>query len=85
MANHFDQLEKDVKEILGNHEQSQQEIPATQGQELHNLSSFEGNARSDKCIFNFVNDAVDESSFIQSDTLQNEMRHYKSLTMSAAD
>ena len=85
VANHFDQLEKDVKEILGNHEQSQQEIPATQGKELHNLSSFEGNARSDKCIFNFVNDAVDESSFIQSDTLQNEMRHYKSLTMSAAD
>ena len=86
MANDFGQLEKNVKEILGNPEaeQSQQEIPATEGQELENLSSFEGNA-SDKCIFDFEDDIVDENSFIQSDTLQNEMRHYKSLTMSAAD
>ena len=86
VANDFGQLEKDVKEILGNPvaEQSQQETPATEGQELENLSSFEGNA-CDKCIFDFEDDIVDENSFIQSDTLQNEMRHYKSLTMSAAD
>ena len=84
VANDFGQLEKDVKEILGNSEaeQSQQEIPATEGQELENLSSFEGNASD---IFAFEDDIVDENSVIQSDTLQNEMRHYKSLTMSAAD
>ena len=37
VANNFGQLEKDVKKILGNPEQSQQEIPATDGQELENL------------------------------------------------
>ena len=83
VANDFGQLEKDVKEILGNHEQSQQEIPATQGQELHNLSSFDGNASSDKSIFDFEDDVIDESLFIESDTLKNEIRHYRSLTMSA--
>ena len=83
VANHFDQLEKDVKQILGNHEESQQEIPATQGQELHNLSSFEGNASSDKSIFDFEDDVIDESLFIESDNLKNEIRHYRSLTMSA--
>ena len=85
VANDFGQLENDVKEILGNNEQSQQEIPATQGQELENLSSFEGNARSNKSIFAFEDDIVDPTSFIQSDSLQIEMRHYKSLTMSADD
>ena len=83
VANHFDQLEKDVKEILGNHEESQQEIPATQGQELHNLSSFDGNASNEKSIFAFEDDVIDESLFIESDTLKNEIRHYRSLAMSA--
>ena len=75
VANDFGQLEKDVKEILGNPiaDQSQQEIPATEGQELENLSSFEGNASN---IFAFEDDIVDENSVIQSDKLQNEMKHY---------
>ena len=80
----FDQLENEVKEMLGNQEQSQQEIPATQGQELDNLSSIERNARSSNVsIFEFQDDVVDTSSIEQRDTLQYEMRHYKSLTMSA--
>ena len=83
VGNHFDQLEKDVKQILGSHEESQQEIPATQGQELHNLSPFEGHASSDKSIFDFEDDVIDESLFIESDNLKNEIRHYRSLTMAA--
>ena len=82
VANHFDQLEKDVKEILDDQEQSQHVIPATQGQELHNLSSFDGNASSDKSIFDFEY-IIDENLFIESDTLKNKIRHYRSLTMSA--
>ena len=83
VANHYDQLEKDVKDILGNQEQSQQLVPATQGQELHNLSSFDGNSSSDKSIFDFEDDVIDESQLIESDTLKNEIRHYRSLAMSA--
>ena len=57
LLNGFDQLEKDVKEILEDQEQSQNVIPATQGQELHNLSSFEGHSSNDnKSIFDFEDD-----------------------------
>ena len=81
----FHQLENEIKEMLSNQEQqSQQEIPATQGQELENLSSIERNARSSNVsIFEFEDDVVDASSIEQRDTLQYEMRHYRGLTMSA--
>ena len=86
VANDFGRLENEVKEILGNHEQSQQEFPATQGQELEILSSIERNATSSNVsIFEFEDDVVDARSIVQSDTLQIEMRHYKSLTMSATE
>ena len=83
----FDQLENEIKEMLSNQEQqSQQEIPATQGQELENLSSIERNARSSNVsIFEFEDDVVDASSIVQRDILQIEMRHYKSLTISTTE
>ena len=83
----FHQLENEIKEMLSNQEeQSQQEIPATQGQELENLSSIERNARSSNVsIFEFEDDVVDANSIKQRDTLQYEMRHYKSLTMTASE
>ena len=84
----FHQLENEIKEMLSNQEQqSQQEIPATEGQELENLSSIERNARSNNnvSIFEYEDDAVDVSSIEQWDTLEYEMRHYKNLTMSATE
>ena len=80
VSNGFDQLEKDVKEILEDQEQSQHVIPATQGQELHNLSSFDN-----KSIFDFEDDVVVDSQNIEIDTLKNEIIHFKSLTMSKDD
>ena len=84
LSNGFDQLEKDVKEILEDQEQSQHVIPATQGQELHNLSSFEGNLSNDNnSIFHFKDDpVVVDTQNIEIDTLKNEIKHYKTLTMS---
>ena len=66
----FHQLENEIKEMLSNQEQqSQKEIPATQGQELENLSSIERNARSSNVsIFEFEDDVVDVSSIEQRDT-----------------
>ena len=83
VANHYDQLEKDVTDIMGNQGQSQQVIPATQGQELQNLSSFDGNSSAEKSIFDYDDDVIDETQLIESDTVKIEIRHYRSLTMSA--
>ena len=86
LSNGFDQLEKDVIEILEDEEQSQHVIPATQGQELHNLSSFEANSSNDnKSIFDFEDDVVVDSQNIEIDTLKNEIIYYKRLTMSKDD
>ena len=76
----FDQLEKDVKQILEDQEQSQHVIPATQGQELHNLSSFDN-----KSIFDFEDDVVGDSENIEIYSLRNEISHFKSVTMSKDD
>ena len=82
----FDQLEKDVKEILEAEvqEQSQQSpavIPATQGQELHNLSNLSNDNRS---IFDFEDDdvLVESQNTTAIDTIKDEIKLYKSLTMS---
>ena len=88
VKNDFDQLEIEIKEMLSNQEQqSQQEFPATEGQELENLSSIERNARSNNndSIFEYEDDAVDVSSTEQWDTLEYEIRHYKSVTMFATE
>ena len=78
--------EWDKRELSNQEQQSQQKIPTAQGQELENLSSIERNARSSNVsIFEFQDDVVDASSIEQRDTLQYEMRHYKSLTMSATE
>ena len=63
---------------------SQHVIPATQGQELHNLSSFEGNLSNDNnSIFAFRDDpVVVDTENIEFDTVKNEIKHYKTLTMS---
>ena len=77
----FDQLEKDVKQIMEDQEQeSQQVIPATQGQQLHMLSSFDRQS-----IFDFEDDVSVDSPSIEFDTLTNEIRRYKSLRMSKDD
>ena len=80
LLNGFDQLEKDVKEILKDQEQSQHLIPATQGQELHNLSALNNNS-----IFDFEDDVVGDSENIEIYSLRNEINHFKSITMSKDD
>ena len=59
--------------------------PPTQGQELINLSSFEGNSSNDASIFDFEDDSFEDSQIIEIDTLKNEIIHYKRLTMSKDD
>ena len=84
----FHQLENGIKELLSKQEQqSQHEIPATEGQELENLSSIGRKAMSNNndSIFEYEDDAVDVSSIEQWDTLEYEMRHYKNVTMSATE
>ena len=78
----FHQLEKDVKQIMEDQEQeSQQVIPATQGQQIHMLSSFDRQS-----MFDFEDDVMSvDSPSIEFDTLTNEIRRYKSLRMSKDD
>ena len=87
VANHYAQLEKDVTDILkGNQEEveTQEVIPATEGQELENLSSFDINASAaNQSIFDYEDDVfVGDTPLIESESIKVEIRLYKSLTMS---
>ena len=85
----FDDLEKDVKAILEAEiqEESQQVIDATQGQELHNLSSFEENLSNDNNdFFAFRDDpVVVHTENFEFDSVKNEIKRYKNLTMSRTE
>ena len=83
----FHQLETGIKELLSRQEQqqSQHEIPATEGQEIENLSSIGRRARSNNndSIFDYNDDDAVDEPIEQWDALECELRTYKSVKMSA--
>ena len=82
----FHQLENGIKELLSKQEQqSQHEIPATEGQELENLSSIGRKARSNNndSIFDYEDDDAVDEPIEQWDALEYELRNYKNVKMSA--
>ena len=64
-------------------QQSQHEFPATEGQEINNLSLIGNIGRSNTSIFEYKDDEMPlETPSEQWDTLQHEVLHYKSIRMS---
>ena len=63
LVHDLDQFMKDVKEICKNDQESQQEIPPTQGQDLHSISSIiEGtSSNANKSLFDFEDDITDDT------------------------
>merc|ERR1711888_429917 len=82
----FHQLETGIKELLSKQEQqSQHEIPATEVQEIENLSSIGRKARTNNndSIFDYEDDDAVDEPIEQWDALEYELRHYKNVKMSA--
>ena len=76
VANHYAQFEKDVTDIvMATQVESQQVIPATEGQELANLSAFAVNQSADQSIFDYEDDVImdDDIPRIETDNVQAEI------------
>ena len=75
----FDQLQTLLLNFVG----SQNEIPATEGQEIDNLSAIV--RRKDKSIFAYKDDEVAEDPSVQEDVILCELNSYKNCRFSASE
>ena len=81
----FEQLETGLRDLLTRQEQqqSQHEIPATEGQEIENLSSIGRRSNKNNSIFDYNDDDAEDEPTEQLDALECELKTYKSVKLSA--
>ena len=85
VLDHYAQFEQYVTDVVLASQvvESQQEIPATEGQELVNLSAFSVSVSADHSIFDFEDDTSMDDNIprIEIDNIPNEIQQYRSLAM----
>ena len=85
MLDHYPQFQQHVQDVVLASQvvESQQEIPATEGQQLANLSAFSGSHSAGHSIFDFEDDASmdDNIPSLEIENIPAEIRHYRSLAL----
>ena len=87
MKHDFEQLQTGLLDFLTRQQeqqQSQHEIPATEGQQIENLSAI-GRSNKKKSIFAYNDDDVEDEPTEQLDAILCELNTYKNVRLSATE